>query len=100
MQRHAYRYSFDPSASAQAIESVLKLAYLATEFIHGSTALLVEIRYANDFDRGIVVIDGATPSGLSLNRLFAGFATREFGVASFIVEVADALDDPIERHAA
>ena len=100
MHRHAYRYSFDPSASAQAIDSALKLAYLATEFLHGKTAVLVEARFASDLDRGVMVIDGTTPVGLSLNRLFTGFAYREFGMDSFIVEVAEALDDSAVRHAA
>ena len=100
MHRHAYRFSFDPSVSFDAVDSAFTLALLAAECLHGESAVRVEARYASDPERSVIVIDGATPVGLSINRLFAGFARYEFGTDSFIVEFADVLGESAAQRAA
>lgn len=64
---------------------------LATESLHGATQVRLDAAHAVDADKQSCVVDASTPVGRDLNRLFAGFISREFGEDAFRVQ-------RVERH--
>jgi hypothetical protein len=86
MTKELYRYKFDASVSLEDVEASLMLAILATESLHGEAQVRLDAAHLFDADRRACVIDAGTAVGRDLNRLFAGFVTREFGADSFEVE--------------
>lgn len=86
MSADVYRYRFASSVSFEEVEASLVLALLATESLHGQSQVRLDAAHAVDADKRSCVIDASTAVGRDLNRLFAGFVTREFGADSFEVE--------------
>lgn len=81
-----YRYRFIPSVLFEDVEASLVLALLATESLHGESQVRLDAAHAIDASKRSCVVDASTAVGRDLNRLFAGFVTREFGAHSFQVE--------------
>lgn len=86
MTKELYRYSFNSVVPLEDIEASLLLAILATESLHGEAQVRLDAAHFFDQDRRSCVIDAGTAVGRDLNRLFAGFVTREFGADVFEVE--------------
>ncbi|QDU23754.1 hypothetical protein [Urbifossiella limnaea] len=84
-----YRYTFDPAVPADELGDTLVLAVIAAEALHGESQTRLDAGHAVGDGGRVVVIDAGTAVGRDLNRLFVGFATREFGPDSFRVERAE-----------
>lgn len=81
-----YRYTFPPEVPIEEVEASLLLAVLATESLHGETQTRLDAAHFLDLPKRALVIEAGTTVGRDLNRLFAGFLSREFGDDSFVVE--------------
>jgi hypothetical protein len=90
MTENLYRYAFNGGVPPEEIEATLLLAVVATESLHGEVQVRLDAAHFLDLDRRACVIDAGTAVGRDLNRLFTGFAAREFGPDSFQVERAGA----------
>lgn len=86
MTKDVYRYEFADAVPAVEVEATLVLSIFGVESLHGESQTRLDVQHAFDGKRRVVVIDGSTPVGRDLNRLFIGFVTREFGPGSFRVE--------------
>ena len=86
MSTELYRYVFTDSVPLEDIEASLMLAVLATESLHGEAQVRLDAAHYLDPAKRACVIDAGTPVGRDLNRLFAGFVSREFGADAFEVE--------------
>jgi hypothetical protein len=86
MTRELYRYNFFPTVPLADIEASLLLAILATESLHGEAQVRLDTAHFFEADRRACVIDASTPVGRDLNRLFAGFISREFSTDMFEVK--------------
>jgi hypothetical protein len=97
MSSEIYRYRFSASVSFEEVQASLVLALLATESLHGESQVRLDAGHAVDADKRSCVIDASTAVGRDLNRLFAGFITREFGADVFEVErVNDSIPQTVE----
>ena len=94
MTQELYRYNFNAIVPLEDIEASLLLAILATESLHGEAQVRLDAAHFFDSDRRACVIDAGTAVGRDLNRLFAGFVTREFGADVFEVERVNELPQP------
>jgi len=86
MTTKLYRYAFSPGVPIEEVEASLLLAILATSSLHGETQTRLDAAHYLDATGRACVIDAGTPVGRDLNRLFAGFLSREFGAEAFCVE--------------
>lgn len=81
-----FRYQFSAAVDRGDIESTLLLAVVAAECLHGETLVRLDGAYGFEPSTGDCTIDPSGDVGRDLNRLFAGFAAREFGPDAFRVE--------------
>jgi hypothetical protein len=86
MPRNQYCYTFKTDVPLQDVEITMLLALVAVESLHGETQVRLDAEYRIDADRHACMVSVATPLGRDLNRLFAGFARREYGEDAFHVE--------------
>jgi hypothetical protein len=95
-----YRYAFLADVPIDEVEASLLLAILSTQSLHGESQVRLDAAHFFDRDRRACVIDGSTPVGQDLNRLFTGFLSREFGEDSFRVERVSGApaNEPQEAH--
>lgn len=96
MTKEIYRYVFTEAVPIEDIESSLVLAVMATQSLHGESQVRLDAAQYLDAPSRACVIDGSTPVGRDLNRLFIGFIRREFGEDSFTVHRVDELPIPQE----
>jgi hypothetical protein len=90
MTRDIYRYSFPPPVPLDEVEATLLLALWGAESLHGESQVRLDATHLLDRDRRACVIDAGTPAGRDVNRLFVGYARREFGDDAFRVERLEA----------
>ncbi len=100
MSTDIYRYSFVPSVAFEDVQASLVLAIMATESLHGQTQVRLDAAHAVDVSKRSCVIDASTPVGRDLNRLFLGFASREFGPDAFQLDHVDPFSTPKPTEAA
>lgn len=74
-----YQFQFDDSISAGDVEETLGIAVIATECLHGEAQVQLDRCYRLNKELKLLSIEAGTDVGRDLNRLFLGFATREFG---------------------
>lgn len=86
MNVEIYRYQFNKGVPMQDVEESLHLAILAAECLHGQSRVRLDASYCMDADKCACVIDATTQVGQDVNRIFTGFAIREFGEDAFKVE--------------
>ena len=86
MLNDLYRYEFAESVSMNELEGTLMLALAAAENLHGASQVRLDAEHAFDAALRVCVVNAGTPVGQDLNKLFAGFAMREFGAECFRVE--------------
>ncbi len=89
MSREIYKYVFNSSIDMTDVETSLLLALLAMESLHGESQVRLEAAHMLDAKSRTCVIDAAGDVGRDFNRLFVGFARREFGEDAFCVERAE-----------
>jgi hypothetical protein len=94
MTPNIYRYSFVASAPIAQVEETLLLAIIATESLHGESQARLDASHSFDATQRICDIDASTSVGQSLNKLFVGFISREFGRGSFQVERVAVMAEP------
>jgi len=85
MRTDVYRFTFARVVDLVEAESTLQLAILATEGLLGEACVRMETSYHVDAPRCAVLIDGGTPAGNAVVRIFTAFITREFGADAFSV---------------
>lgn len=86
MSPKPYRYTFSESVLIEEVEGSLLLAIWATESLHGESQVRLDAAHFLDVAQRTCVIDGSTPVGKDLNRLFVGFLRREYGEDAFSVQ--------------
>jgi len=86
MSGEAYRYCFPSEVLLEEVEATLVLALFAAESIRGESQVRLDAAHHFDLERRVCVIDASTTVGRTLNRLFVGLLTREFGPHAFQVE--------------
>lgn len=87
-----FKYSFSHDLDMAEVEGAFVLAILATESIHGESDTRLLAEHAMDLTKRTCVVDGSTPIGRDLNRLFVGFLRREFGDDEFSVHRLNAVN--------
>jgi hypothetical protein len=92
--KELYKYQFSKGVPLGDIEETLLLAVLAAESLHGQSSVRLDAGYHLDKDKRACVIDAGTAVGRDINRLFMGFALREFGEDSLAVERVEDADKP------
>jgi hypothetical protein len=85
MTRLAYRFEVDASVPLDEAEMSLHLAMIALEGLFGRAGVRLDARYRLDAAGRAIVVDGSTPLGESLVRVFAALLIREFGDECFVV---------------
>jgi len=70
----------------QDVEESLLLAVLAAECLYGEARVRLDAGYSISERKRALVVDASTDIGRSINRIFTGFVTREFGEDAFKVE--------------
>ena len=85
MANESYQYSFLKSVDMAEAESTLLVALIATEALHGTSAVRMQERHRFDPQSRSCQIDASSEVGQDLNRIFVGFLRREFGDGSFTV---------------
>src|SRR5262249_11338015 len=86
MTADVYRYAFVAEVPIEEAEATVALAILAAEALHGEALVRLEAGHAFDPDKRCCVIDGSTPVGRDLNKLFCGFLRPELGEDACAVE--------------
>jgi hypothetical protein len=100
MSTGLYCYHFSTAVPLEEVESSLLLSLFGVESLHGESQTRLDAAHHLDHERRACEIDGATPVGRDLNRLFVGFLRREFGEDAFTVERVDAARLPEPEPAA
>ena len=85
MRTDIYRFTFAGAVDLVEAEGTLQLAILATEGLLGEACVRMEASYHVDAPRCAVLIDGGTPAGNAVVRIFTALVTREFGPDAFSV---------------
>lgn len=86
MLTNIYRYEFAPPIAIDEVEATLLLALTAAETLHGASQVRLDAEHAFYPVLRVCVMNAATEVGRDLNKLFAGFLSREFGAGAFRVE--------------
>lgn len=84
-----YRYDFSTNVPIEDVEASLVLAILGVEALHGEAQVKLSAAHYIDAAERMCVIDAGDAVGQDLNRLFAGYARREFGPEAFRVKRLD-----------
>ena len=84
-----YRYTFAATVPLDELEGTLLLALWGSESLHGEATLRLQPCHCFDPDQRKCVIDAGSRHGRDVNRLFLGFASREYGAEAFRVERVD-----------
>lgn len=83
-----FRFEFGPSVPLPEAEMTLQLAMIAVEGLVGQARVRLDAAYHLDEPRRTIIVDGTTPIGAALVRVFTGLALREFGEDAFCVRRA------------
>jgi len=86
MKTNVIRFTFAPYADLVEVEATLQLAILASEGLCGEARVRLEVSYFVDSPRSVILIDGGTPAGGAVIRIFTALVMREFGADVFHVE--------------
>ena len=96
---NVYRYTFDDCVALEEIEATLVLTIMAAESLHGQAQVRLDGRHFLDRGQRALVIDAGSPVGRDINRLFTGYAAREFGQDAFQVKQVDRpVSQPVGRN--
>jgi hypothetical protein len=97
-------FVFGPDVPLAAVEETLHLAQFAVEGLAGRARVRLDAGYRVDPAGHAIAVDGTTPVGRLVVKIFVGFLLREFGEAAFRVareesgRVADGLTVPRTDH--
>lgn len=79
MTSFAHKYYFDESVPAQDIVDTFLLAMLAVESLYDRSRAREESKFTMDEAQRTCAIEASTEVGSALDRIFAGYATKEYG---------------------
>jgi len=85
MRTDVYRFTFVPTIDMLEAEATLQLAIAAADGLFGEARTRMDVAYFVDVSRASMFVDGNTPVGNAVIRIFTAFATREFGPDAFAV---------------
>lgn len=86
MRQDIYRFTFDDQTSMIEVQLSLFLAIFCAEGLHGRAQVRLDAGFALNEERRACVVDGATPVGRTVARIFTALLMREFGDDAFTVE--------------
>jgi hypothetical protein len=84
-----FRYTFNRNVPLEEVEGSLILAEMAAESLYGVIDVTLDARFMLDKTKRACVIDASTQVGRDVNRLFAGFLSREFSGDAYSVELVE-----------
>lgn len=85
MHTSVYRFTFSRGVDLAEAEATLHLAILAAEGLFGQARVRIDFAYHLDAPRSTLIVDGGTPTGDAIVRVFTAFLVREFGDDGFTV---------------
>jgi len=85
MSTAVFRFSFDAPRRLRDAEATLHLSILAAEGLFGEARVRTDVTYCTDAPRGALLVDGHSPCGAAVVRIFTAFLIREFGADGFSV---------------
>ncbi|MFO0875665.1 MAG: hypothetical protein U0575_17100 [Phycisphaerales bacterium] len=85
MTTSVFRFTFASGVGLCEVESTLQLSILAAEGLFGEARVRMDASYLADAPRSVIVVDGSTPVGDAIVRIYTGFLTREIGPEAFHV---------------
>jgi len=85
MRTDVFRFTFAPFVDMIEAEATLQLAIVAAEGLFGEARTRTDVGYFADVPRHVIVVDGSTPAGSAVVRIFVAFVTHEFGADAFAV---------------
>ncbi len=85
MNTAVFRFTFAQGVALDEVEATLLLSLLAAEGLFGESRVRLEASYFADAPRSTIVVDGSTPVGDAVVRIYTGFLTREIGADAFAV---------------
>jgi hypothetical protein len=81
-----YCFEFRSDLPMQEVEASLRLAFLATESLHGETQVRLDAAHSLNRRKRICMIDVRSRVGRDISRIFTGFLRHEFGENAFSVK--------------
>ncbi|MCC5786911.1 MAG: hypothetical protein JJU33_09440 [Phycisphaerales bacterium] len=85
MMTDVFRFRFASSAALAEAEATLHLSILAAEGLFGEARVRTDVSYHADPPRGVLLVDGGSPCGAAVVRIFTAFLIKEFGADGFTV---------------
>lgn len=85
MRPNIFRFTFGSKAHLAEAEATLHLAVLAAEGLFGQARVRIDFAYHVATPRSTLIVDGCTPTGDAIVRVFTAFLVREFGEDGFAV---------------
>lgn len=90
MTTGVYRFTFDKGIALAEAEATLHLAMIAAEGLFSSALVRMDVSFAVDEPRRSLTVDGSTPVGSAVVRMFTSLLLREFGENAFTVRRVEA----------
>jgi len=85
MLTDVFRFRFASPAALAEAEATLHLSILAAEGLFGEARTRTDVSYHADTPRGVLLVDGGSPCGAAVVRIFTAFLIKEFGADGFAV---------------
>lgn len=85
MRPNIFRFTFGSKAHLSEAEATHHLAMLAAEGLFGQARVRLDFGYHVDTPRSTLIVDGCTPTGDAIVRVFTAFLVDEFAGDGFAV---------------
>lgn len=85
MTTGVYRFTLDKDIALTDAEATLHLATIAAEGLFGNAIVRMDVSFTADQDGRSLTVDGTTPVGAAVVRMFTSLMLREFGEDAFTV---------------
>jgi hypothetical protein len=85
MTTGVYRFTFDKEIALTDAEATLHLAMIAAEGLFGNAIVRMDVSFEADQAGRSLTVDGTTPVGAAVVRMFTSLMLREFGEDAFTV---------------
>lgn len=88
MNRRIYRYTVAAHVDFADVVATLHLSFVAVQSLHGEACCQLDARFIDDAATRAIIIDASSRVGRAINRIFVGYARREFGDGAMVIERA------------
>lgn len=85
MLTDVFRFRFASPAALAEAEATLHLSILAAGGLFGEARTRTDVSYHADPPRAALLVDGGSPCGSAVVRIFTAFLIKEFGADGFAV---------------